>query len=149
VFLSHRLQSPILDGSASIVIGLILAVVAVLLIAESRGLLIGESADSEEVRDICSIVMADPAVRAVPALLTMQIGAGTVLLNMSVRFREDISADALTAAIARIDAAVRAQHSDVKQIFIEASSLQAGGDHDGSESEQQRRLSDDAPIPTN
>ena len=39
---SHRFDKPELDGAASLVIGLLLAGVAVALIRESRGLLIGE-----------------------------------------------------------------------------------------------------------
>ena len=42
IYFSHRLDMPALDGAASVVIGLLLAGVAVLLIRESRGLLIGE-----------------------------------------------------------------------------------------------------------
>ena len=47
VYLSHRLDLPIVDGAASVVIGILLAGVAVLLIRESRGLLIGEGVTAE------------------------------------------------------------------------------------------------------
>ena len=39
IYLSQRFQAPVFDGAASVVIGLLLAGVAVLLIRESRGLL--------------------------------------------------------------------------------------------------------------
>ena len=42
VYFSHRFNAPVIDGAASIVIGLLLAAVAVLLVREARGLLIGE-----------------------------------------------------------------------------------------------------------
>src|SRR5690242_7428960 len=42
IFISHRYDLPQADGAASIIIGAILAGVAVLLIREARGLLIGE-----------------------------------------------------------------------------------------------------------
>lgn len=42
VWSSHRWQLPMLDGVASIAIGMLLTGVAVLLVRESRGLLIGE-----------------------------------------------------------------------------------------------------------
>ena len=44
VFLAHRLGNPRFDGAASIVIGMLLMVVALILAYESRSLLIGESA---------------------------------------------------------------------------------------------------------
>ncbi len=52
IYLSHRLEMPELDGVASLVIGLLLAGVAVLLIRESRGLLIGEGVRPETARAI-------------------------------------------------------------------------------------------------
>ena len=45
VFLSHQLNAPVLDGTASIVIGCILVVAALWLAYESRSLLVGEAAD--------------------------------------------------------------------------------------------------------
>ena len=50
IFLGHQLNNPYLDGVASIVIGVILAVVAGFLAYESKGLLIGEGVESENPR---------------------------------------------------------------------------------------------------
>lgn len=47
IVLTHYFNNPYLDGAASIMIGVILATVAVLLVYESKGLLIGESADPQ------------------------------------------------------------------------------------------------------
>jgi cation diffusion facilitator family transporter len=52
VYFGHQFDNPYLDGTASIVIGLILAVVAMLLAYESKGLLVGESADTQAVAGI-------------------------------------------------------------------------------------------------
>jgi divalent metal cation (Fe/Co/Zn/Cd) transporter len=51
-FLGHRLGNHYLDGAASLVIGSILVCVAVLLIYESKGLLVGESSSANTVRGI-------------------------------------------------------------------------------------------------
>src|SRR3546814_9499409 len=48
VWTSHYFNDPRLDGIASIIIGIILALVATLLARESKGLLIGERADRSE-----------------------------------------------------------------------------------------------------
>jgi len=52
IALGQALDMPVLDGVASILIGLILAGAATLLAQETKALLIGESADPEVVREI-------------------------------------------------------------------------------------------------
>jgi len=52
VFFAQFLDNPYFDGGASIVIGLILAAVAVLLAYESKDLLVGEALDPETLKDI-------------------------------------------------------------------------------------------------
>ena len=52
VALSQPTGNPLFDGAASIVIGLILGVTALVLAVESKALLIGEAADPELVRSI-------------------------------------------------------------------------------------------------
>src|SRR5690606_32091050 len=74
VFLSHQLEAPVLDGVASIAIGSILVVAALWLAYESRSLLVGEAADPELVADLRRIVLEDPAVEGLGALLTMHLG---------------------------------------------------------------------------
>ena len=86
VFLSHQLNAPVLDGTASIVIGCILVVAALWLAYESRSLLVGEAADPELVADIRRIVLEDPAVTGLGVVLTMHLGPDAVLLNIEVTF---------------------------------------------------------------
>ena len=86
IYLGHLYANPYLDGVASVAIGVILALVAVFLVYESRGLIIGESADSEIVRSIHALAQADPDVQRVERPLTMHLGATKVLLNMRVQF---------------------------------------------------------------
>jgi divalent metal cation (Fe/Co/Zn/Cd) transporter len=62
------------DGIASILIGLIMATVAILLASESKMLLAGESADAESVRSIRALVESDPAVAHAGPPLTIHLG---------------------------------------------------------------------------
>ena len=80
VFMAHSLNNPYFDGAASIVIGLILAVVAVVLAYESKGLLVGEAADPETLKDIRRLAEADPYVEGVNRALTTHFGPETILL---------------------------------------------------------------------
>lgn len=120
VFLSHRLEMPALDGVASLLIGLMLAAVAIFLVYESRGLLIGERADPGTVRDIRRIVQEDRAVEEVYDVLTMHLGPQRVLLNVDVKYRADLTASDGADAIRRIEDNIRQAHPEIDRIFIEA-----------------------------
>jgi cation diffusion facilitator family transporter len=130
VFLGNRLQSPYVDGAASIGIGLILATVACYLAFESRDLLVGESASAEAVQRIRELAESDPAVvRAWPPL-TMHFGPDQVLLNLDIEFRTSLSSSEVTAAIDRLEASIRKERPEIKRIFIEAESLKGRGGSD-------------------
>ena len=62
VFFGHALHMPVLDGVASVVIGVILALVAVFLAYESKGLLIGEGVDARTRASINRLVASDPDI---------------------------------------------------------------------------------------
>jgi cation diffusion facilitator family transporter len=128
VYLGQRLHNPYLDGAASIVIGVILGAVAVVLARESKGLLVGESADPEVLASIRALAEADPAVERVGPPLTMHLGPHEVLLNLDIQFRKGLSAAEVEAAVDRLEKAIRAKHPEVKRIFIEAESLTSSRD---------------------
>lgn len=123
VFLGHTLQNPYFDGAASIVIGAILAVVAVLLAYESRGLLIGERADRNTINYVRSVVQSDPAVVSVVQLLTLHFGPHSILLNLEIQFQPDLTIEAVSQAIERIEKGICSQHPEITNIFIEAKSF--------------------------
>lgn len=123
IFLGHELNLPYLDGVASIVIGLILAVVAVFLAYESKGLLIGESVDPGTLESICAIANADSAVVAVRNARSMHFGPQDVLLTLDLLFRDELTATDIAAAVNRLEAKIRDQHSEIKRIFIEAKAV--------------------------
>ena len=97
VFLAHQLDNPYIDGTASIVIGSILCVVAVWLAWESKGLLVGESADPHLVDDVRRFAGDDPVVTGVGAVLTMHLGPEEVLLNLEVEFAPGTPAEEIHA----------------------------------------------------
>ncbi len=134
VFLGHTLRNPYLDGVASIVIGVILAAVALFLVLESKDLLLGESADAEIVQDIRRLAEADPAVVQVSRPLTMHFGPDQVLLNLDIEFRSELSAADVTAAVDRLEASIREARPNIKRIFIEAESLKGRSQAPGAQS---------------
>lgn len=123
IYLAHQWNNPYFDGSASIVIGVILATVAVLLAYESKGLLVGEGADPETLRQIRRVAECDPTVEHVNRVLTMYFGPHTVLLAMDLKFRDKLSAKEVEQTVDRLEDAIRKLHGDIKHIFIESDSL--------------------------
>ena len=135
IFVGNQLGLPYLDGVASVLIGLLLCGVAVLMVYESKGLLIGEGLDHQSLKSIGALVEADPAVERVRHLHTMYLGPHEVLLTIELRFNSDITALEVRRAAGRLKKAIQSQHPDVSRIFFGAESLSEEGDisrgHDG------------------
>jgi len=125
ITLSHRLAIPQLDGVASIMIGLLLAGVAVALIRESRGLLIGEGIRPETAQAIRAIALAQPKVRDVGRVLSMYVGPEDVLVTMDLDFDDGTAAADAGAAIAAVERQVRERYPMIKRLFIEAGAAPA------------------------
>ncbi|HEV2834164.1 MAG TPA: cation diffusion facilitator family transporter [Pyrinomonadaceae bacterium] len=128
IFLGRQLQMPSLDGVASVSIGLLLCGVAVLMVYESKGLLIGEGLDRQELESIRGLIQGDPAVERVRHLHTMYLGAHEVLLTIELRFHSDITALDVRRAVRRLQEVIQSRHPDVSRIFFGAESLGEEGD---------------------
>jgi len=119
VFFSHKLEMPRVDGVASILIGLLLAGVAVLLIREARGLLVGEGVSPETAQAIQAIARDEAGVREVGRVLSMYVGPQDVLVTFDLAFAPEVPAADVAAAIRRIEQAVRERFPRVRRIFLE------------------------------
>jgi cation diffusion facilitator family transporter len=112
------------DGIASILIGLILAGTAVWLAYETKGLLIGESANKKVVEGIRTIVLNAGPVDHVNEVLTMHMGPDYILVNISVDFADSTVAEEIEKAIDKLDLEIKQQFPNVKRVFIEAEKRQ-------------------------
>ena len=125
ILLSHITGSLYFDGAASIVIGLILAGTAILLASETKGLLIGESANKEVVQGIREIAVAFKEISHVNEILTMHMGPDFILVIISVDFVDPIQADEIETTVARLDRTIKQTYSLVKRVFVEAEAWRA------------------------
>lgn len=123
VHLTEALHMPVLDGVASIVIGLILCAVASFLVWESKKLLLGEAADPEVRARIRHIVEQNSEVEEVVRMMTLHMGPNALVLNLDLRFDPALEAEQMAGAIDRMERAIREDQSEVRYIFIEAESL--------------------------
>lgn len=118
IYLSHTLGIPELDGAASMVIGVLLAGVAVLLIGQSRGLLIGEGIRPETSRDIRAMALALPGVSDVGDILSMYIGPEDVLVTIDLNFLDGTDTTVAAETVLVLGREVRARYPMIKRLFI-------------------------------
>jgi cation diffusion facilitator family transporter len=111
--------SSLADGIASLMIGLLLALVAYLLGRTNRGLLIGRQADPVLVRAVGQRLRQAPEVEVVVDLLTMTTGTDSVLLCARLDFNDALGAADLERACVRIDGELRAEFRELNEIFLE------------------------------
>ncbi|WP_202874214.1 hypothetical protein, partial [Mannheimia haemolytica] len=90
---------PYFDGAASILIGLILIAISALLAKESRSLLLGESADPEELQAIQNMLEAEPTIEKVLQPLSIYLGPEEVVLLLKVLFKPELTSAAVAASI--------------------------------------------------
>ena len=125
VALSEALDQPVIDGVASVVIGVILMVTAYFLAAESQSLLTGEAASHDTRIGINRIARAEPGVVALNQALTMHFGPNEVFAALSLDFEDSLSAAEVERTVTRIERAIKQAHPDVTRIFIEAQGFDA------------------------
>jgi cation diffusion facilitator family transporter len=116
----HQLTgSAVWDGAASIAIGVLLAVVAVLLGRTCKGLLIGRQADPRLVRAVWDCLERQPEIDDLVDVQTMLTGTDKVLLCARVDFVDTYSAGDLEQACVRIDDELRERFPDLDEVFIQ------------------------------
>lgn len=120
IVLTQATGNPLFDGAASIVIGLILGITAVLLARETKGLLVGEAADSEVVQAIREIVRKGKCVEHVNEVLTLHMGPDYIVTTVSLDFVDRVSAGDVEQAVLEMEVAIKERVPQVKKVFIEA-----------------------------
>ncbi|HEY6090963.1 MAG TPA: cation diffusion facilitator family transporter [Gemmatimonadales bacterium] len=107
-----------LDGIASILIGLILATIAIGLARESKSLLIGEQATLTLRRSIVHIAKDVSDVQEVEVVLAVQLSPEQVVAALKVRFPDALRAPQLAEQIKRIEHAIQQRHPEVIALYV-------------------------------
>jgi divalent metal cation (Fe/Co/Zn/Cd) transporter len=118
VYCSHALGLPELDGVASILIGLMLAVVAIFLIIESRHLLVGESANRRHIAGVCSLLTSENGVSEVKSMKTMHLGPQEILLVAKLRSTEK-EATNIPRLTLELEKKITGMFPDIREIYLE------------------------------
>ena len=125
IALSQFLNMPILDGVASLIIGLILAGTATFLAWECQSLLTGEGVSPAVQASIHAIAAAEPSVSRTNEILTMHFGPQDVLVALSLHFVDTDTAAEVEKAVTRIERLIKTAHPEVTRVFVEAQARDA------------------------
>ncbi|NCD69836.1 cation diffusion facilitator family transporter [Mucilaginibacter agri] len=119
IFLGQLLQNPYFDGISSILIGLLLTAVAIILVRESRSLLMGETPDASELQDVIKITESHAMVNRVVKQMASYLAPEEVIIAIKVNFKQDVKSQDITTAIDEMRTNIQAKYPHYKQLFIE------------------------------
>lgn len=122
------LAMPVLDGAASIGIGVVLAATSIFLARESKGLLIGEGARGRTQRSIRELAAQCHGVEQVNDLVTVHLAPDQVVAALSLEFRDPLTTPDIEKAVATIEQRIREKHPEVTSVFIKPQSSVTRGE---------------------
>jgi cation diffusion facilitator family transporter len=112
---SRALDQPWLDGTASILIGLLLAGAAIVVGGHARDLLLGESARPAVAEGLRGIITDHPDVESLGTFMTMHLGPDDLLVAARVRLRDGAASGRVGDEIAEH---MREADPTVQHVFI-------------------------------
>ncbi|MEO7365674.1 MAG: cation diffusion facilitator family transporter [Sphingomicrobium sp.] len=118
LMLSQLTGDPFYDGAASVVIGLILGVTALVLAKESKGLLIGEAADPELVRGLRKLAAEKAGIVGVGHVITIHSAPDQITAMVNVDFLNSISAGDVERIVHEIEVEAHKQWPEVRRLFV-------------------------------
>ncbi len=131
VVVAHQTGDGRWDALGSIAIGVLLIVIAVVLIIEMKGLLIGESAGKADRAKIVAALESSRHVDHLIHLRTQHIGPDEILVAAKVEYDSGLTFDEVTQAINTTEQNVRNAVPAARMIYIEPD-LHRGDDADAT-----------------
>ena len=122
VALSWQTGNPLFDAGASIVIGVLLGITAILLAIEVKGLLVGEAADPRVTDAIRQMVTDVPEILHLNEIRSLHLGPHQVLLTISIDFADDVVSQRIEAIVTRLDRDIRKRFATVHSVYLEVQS---------------------------
>ncbi|MFF8565144.1 cation diffusion facilitator family transporter [Streptomyces albidoflavus] len=107
------------DGIGTLCIGVLLIVIAIVLAAETKSLLLGESAGLDEVRKIEAALVDGDTVTRVIHMRTLHLGPEELLVAAKLAVQHDDTAAEVAAAINAAEARIREAVPIARAIYLE------------------------------
>lgn len=118
VGLSTLTGEPVWDAVGTICIGILLGVIAVILIVETKSLLIGEGAGAPLVRTITDSLVGGPVERVIH-LRTQYLGPEELLVAAKIAVSASLSTEVVAEAIDNAEARLRAAVPEARLVYLE------------------------------
>jgi cation diffusion facilitator family transporter len=128
VIIAHQTGDARWDALGSMAIGLLLIAIAIVLIIEMKGLLIGESAGKADRSAIVAALESSADVDALIHLRTLHIGPDEILVAAKVEYDSALTFEQLSDAINVTEADIRRAVPAAKVIYIEPDFRREPGD---------------------
>jgi len=109
----------VLDGYASIIIGLVLGVLAIFLAMENRQKLIGAAADEVTEKRIAEIALQEPGIKGVLSVKTMFMGSNRMIVHLLVESAREIRLEKLDDLMQNVEKRIKQEIPTVVDCFIE------------------------------
>jgi cation diffusion facilitator family transporter len=119
LYLNHAYHLSVLDGIASLLVGLVLIGVSAILARESRSLLMGEGISPETRSRIISLVEQDKAVLKVMHLLSTYQSPDEIILMLIVAFKENLNTIEINETIDRIRDTVKGEFKLIRFVMVQ------------------------------
>jgi divalent metal cation (Fe/Co/Zn/Cd) transporter len=119
VVLAQVTGNPDFDAYGTMSIGVLLLVIAVFLMIEMKGLLIGETARPRDEEAVLRAVSSTPRVRSVLHMRTQHLGPDDVLVGMKVELEPSLDVAGVAAAINEAESAIRSALPSATIVYVE------------------------------
>ena len=123
IYFGAKFGMPWLDGASSIAIGVLLCAIALVMVYESKSLLVGEGVGRGTAQGLRDLIAADADVQSIGKLATLYLGPDEVMLAVEIHFRPERNGDDRRRSIARITRAIRDKYPRIRHVFLDASWL--------------------------
>ncbi|GAA3886378.1 cation diffusion facilitator family transporter [Streptomyces lacrimifluminis] len=107
------------DGIGTLCIGILLIVIAIVLAAETKSLLLGEAAGIEEVRKIEAAIVDGDTVTSIIHMRTLHLGPEELLVAAKIAVQHDDTAAEVATAINSAESRIRAAVPIARAIYLE------------------------------
>jgi len=119
IFLSQQFNNPYMDGGASILIGILLLTVATFLAKESKGLLLGESANPDVLASIDKIMSDNTNIKDWGLPHTMHFGPENILLVMEIDLLDNLELSQAEQTMENLREEIKLKQPKITQIYIQ------------------------------